>query len=105
MRQCNWAISLRPDLPVERGSFFPAEYLLRRRRVQSLRARRPGGSQCRSRLRGGLGQRLTHSMASSRDLTCQSQKPATSSLVSAKGPSVTVQFLPEKWTRAPLEEG
>ena len=26
-------------------------------------------------------------------------------LLSVKGPSVTVQFWPEKWTRAPLEEG
>jgi hypothetical protein len=43
----------------------------------------------------GLGQRLTHPMASSRDLTCQSQKPATSSLVSAKWPSVKVRFLKE----------
>src|SRR5260370_35796760 len=30
----------------------------------------------------GLGQRLTHSMSPSGDLTCQSQKPATSALVS-----------------------
>src|SRR5215470_2998953 len=30
-------ISWLPYLPVERGSFFPAEYLLRRRRVRSLR--------------------------------------------------------------------
>src|SRR5882757_5677466 len=53
----------------------------------------------------GLGQRLTHSMASSRDLTCQIQKPAMSSLVSVKGPSTTVRDLPENLTRAPLELG
>ena len=49
------AISLLPDLPVERGLFFPAEYLLRRRRMQSLPARRPGGSRPRIRLRGSWG--------------------------------------------------
>src|SRR5437588_8283413 len=38
----------------------------------------------------GLGQRFTHSIASSFDFTCHSQKPAISSLVSAKGPSITV---------------
>ena len=32
-----------------------------------------------------LGQRLTHSMASSRDLTCQNQKVAMSSLLSDEG--------------------
>jgi len=32
-------------------------------------------------------------------------EPEAGSLLSVKGPSVTVQFLPEKWTRAPLEEG
>src|SRR6202021_839881 len=53
----------------------------------------------------GLGQRLTHSIASWRDLTCQSQKPAMSSLVSVKGPSTTVRDLPENLTRAPLELG
>jgi len=37
--------------------------------------------------------------------TCQSQKPAISSLVSAKGPSITVRFEPEKRTRLPLETG
>ena len=40
-----------------------------------------------------LGQRLTHSIASSRDLTCQNQKLAISSLLSAKGPSMTVAVL------------
>src|SRR5207244_2537036 len=49
------------------------------------------------------GARLTHSIASSFDFTCHSQKPATSSFVSAKGPSVTVRFPPENFTRAPLE--
>src|SRR5687768_18203266 len=39
----------------------------------------------------GLGQRLTHSMASSFDFTCHSQKPAISSSVSVKGPSMTVR--------------
>ncbi len=53
----------------------------------------------------GLGQRLTHSMASSREPTCHSQKPATSSLVSAKGPSTTVRLSPENTTRAPFELG
>src|SRR5882762_7412083 len=51
----------------------------------------------------GLGQRLTHSIASSIDLTCHSQKPAISSLVSVKGPSITVRFPPEKRTRLPFE--
>src|SRR5688572_30779812 len=37
----------------------------------------------------GSGQRRTHASASSMDLTCHSQKPAMSSLVSAKGPSIT----------------
>src|SRR5688572_19473389 len=53
----------------------------------------------------GLGQRLTHSIASSLDFTCHSQKPATSSLVSRKGPSITVRVFPEKRTRTPLELG
>src|SRR4030095_14562013 len=53
----------------------------------------------------GLGQRLTHSITSSLDLHCISQKPAISSLVSLKGPSVTVRLLPENLTRAPLELG
>src|SRR5271170_7897415 len=52
-----------------------------------------------------LGARLTHSMASSRDLTCKIEKPATSSLASVKGPSTTVRDLPENLTRAPLELG
>src|SRR5689334_14374936 len=49
------------------------------------------------------GTRLTHSMASSLDFTWTSQKPATSSLVSANGPSTTLRWSPEKNTRAPLE--
>ena len=32
-----------------------------------------------------------------------SQKPAISSFVSAKGPSITVRVLPENRTRAPFE--
>src|SRR5262245_46295092 len=50
----------------------------------------------------GLGQRLTQSIASFSDLHCQIQKPATSPLVSAKGPSITVCLFPENLTRAPL---
>jgi len=38
-------------------------------------------------------------------LTCQSQKPATSSLVAAKGPSMTVRFGPSKATRLPSRDG
>src|SRR6266571_4276466 len=53
----------------------------------------------------GLGQRLTHSTASSMDLTCHSQKPAISSLVSLKGPSITVRSAPENRTRLPFELG
>ena len=51
------------------------------------------------------GQRLTHSIASSFDFTCHIQKPAISSLVSAKGPSITVRLAPENLTRAPFELG
>src|SRR5216684_2705518 len=53
----------------------------------------------------GLGQRLTHSIASSIDLTCHSQKPAISSLVSVRGPSITVRFPPENRTRLLFELG
>src|SRR5215510_2612896 len=53
----------------------------------------------------GFGQRLTHSIASCSDLHFHSQKPATNSLVSGKGPSVTIRFWPENLTRAPLELG
>src|SRR4030095_6929491 len=53
----------------------------------------------------GLGQRLTHSIASCSDAHFQSQKPATSSLVSANGPSITVRLSPENLTRAPFELG
>src|SRR5580658_10489810 len=49
------------------------------------------------------GERRIHSTASSSDLTCQSQKPAISSLVSVKGPSVTVLLPPPNLTRTPLE--
>src|SRR3984893_10799983 len=51
------------------------------------------------------GARLSHSTASSMDFTCHSQKPAMSSLVSVKGPSVTVRFCPENLTRLPFELG
>src|SRR5437868_1325614 len=49
--------------------------------------------------------RRLHSIASSFDLTSKSAKPAISSLVSVKGPSVTVNFPPEYRTRAPFELG
>ncbi len=49
--------------------------------------------------------RLTHSIASSIDFTCQSQKPAINSLVSVNGPSTTVRFAPANLTRAPFELG
>src|SRR5712691_13202292 len=51
------------------------------------------------------GARLSHSIASSFDFTCHSQKPATSSFASVKGPSITVRFVPENLTRAPFELG
>src|SRR6266542_3798152 len=47
--------------------------------------------------------RFAHSSASCFDFTCQIQNPATSSLVSAKGPSRTVRLLPEYVMRAPFE--
>src|SRR3954462_12815793 len=51
------------------------------------------------------GARLSHSIASSRDLHCHSQKPAISSLVSANGPSMTVLLLPgPNFTRTPFED-
>src|SRR2546422_1331025 len=53
----------------------------------------------------GLGQRLTHSIASSRDFTSIIQKPATSWLVSGDGPSTTVRVAPENFTRAPFALG
>jgi len=49
-----------------------------------------------------LGHRLTLSMARFERLDLQNQKPAMSSLAFAKGPSMKVRFLPEKWTRAPF---
>ena len=51
------------------------------------------------------GARLSHSTASSIDLTCQSQNPATSSFASVKGPSMTVRFAPENRTRFAFEVG
>jgi len=51
----------------------------------------------------GLGQRLTHSIASCSDAHFHSPKPATSSFVSANGPSITVRFVPANLTRAPFE--
>src|SRR5207237_1099561 len=42
---------------------------------------------------------------SSLDFTCHSQKPAMSSFVSAKGPSITVCLPSENLTRAPFEVG
>src|SRR5439155_7874739 len=51
------------------------------------------------------GARLSHSIASSFDFTCHSQKPAISSFASVKGPSVTMRFAPENLTRAPFELG
>src|SRR6202789_625743 len=53
----------------------------------------------------GFGQRFNHSTASSMVLTCQIQKPAMSSLVSAKGPSMTVRLGPENRTRLPWAVG
>src|ERR1700679_2717896 len=53
----------------------------------------------------GLGTRLAHSIASSRDLHSQSQKPATSSLGFGKGPLVTVLSTPENVTRAAFDVG
>src|SRR3546814_1505231 len=47
----------------------------------------------------GLGQRFAQAMASSMSLTSQSQKPATSSRVCAKGPSITVRFGPSNAIR------
>jgi len=48
------------------------------------------------------GERRIHSMASSMDFTCHSQKPAISSLVSVNGPSVTVLLPPPNLTRTPF---
>src|SRR5207253_6678158 len=48
------------------------------------------------------GERRIHSMASSMDFTCHSQKPAISSLVSVKGPSITRLLPPPNLTRTPL---
>ena len=51
------------------------------------------------------GARLSHSIASSRDAHSQIQKPATSSLASVNGPSMTVRSRPSKRTLAPFEVG
>ena len=53
----------------------------------------------------GLGQRFTHSIASSFDFTWISQKPAISSLVSANGPSMTVRLLPGEPDAGALRAG
>ena len=47
----------------------------------------------------GLGQRFTQATASSMSLTSQIQKPATSSRVAAKDPSMTVRQGPSKAIR------
>ena len=52
-----------------------------------------------------LGQRLTPFDRLLQRRALQSQKPATSSFVSANGPSITVLFSPSNLTRAPLEFG
>src|SRR5258705_863615 len=52
-----------------------------------------------------FGARFTHSIASSSDLTLMIMKPATSSLVSVNGPSMTVRLSPLNFTRAPFEVG
>jgi hypothetical protein len=49
--------------------------------------------------------REAHSMASARDFTWIIQKPASSSLVSAKGPSVTSRLPPLNVIRTPRELG
>jgi hypothetical protein len=53
----------------------------------------------------GLGILFTHSIASSSERTCQIQKPATSSFVSVKGPSITARLSPSNLTLAPFELG
>jgi hypothetical protein len=70
------------DSGAQRGGVLCAGSALRTGWGRILPSQRPGGFRFRSRRRG---ERLTHSMASSRDLTCKIQKPATSSLVSVKG--------------------
>src|SRR3974390_2773056 len=49
----------------------------------------------------GLGQRFAQATASSMSLTFQSQKPATSSRVAAKRPSMTVRAGPSNAIRLP----
>ena len=46
----------------------------------------------------GFGHFFTQSIASCSEETFQTQNPATSSFVSANGPSVTVRFEPENQT-------
>src|SRR5215469_1993061 len=53
----------------------------------------------------GAGARLAHSIASSLDFTLMIQYPPISSLVSGKGPSTTVVFPLENFTRVPLDVG
>src|SRR5207247_8496175 len=58
-----------------------------------------------SKVPPSYGARLSHSRASSIERTCHSQYPATSSLLSANGPSMTVRFFPSNRTRLPSELG
>ena len=51
------------------------------------------------------GTRDAHASAAAFDFTSIIQKPASSSLVSVKGPSVKVRFDPENVTRVPFELG
>jgi len=87
--------------------FRSASSLARRSPVGSLGAKSAASNTWRISISSpGLnGARLIHSIASSLDLTCQSQKPATSSLDSVKGPSITVGFPAVNRTRAPFELG
>src|SRR5438876_176350 len=58
-----------------------------------------------SKIPPSYGARLSHSRASSIERTCHSQYPATSSFVSANGPSITVRFFPSNRTRFPCALG
>src|SRR3982074_2079211 len=51
------------------------------------------------------GARFIHSIASSRDFTWISQKPAMRSLVTANGPWLTLSCFPEYFIRAPFDVG
>src|SRR5262249_4037931 len=96
-----------------RDYFFPAPCARRRfsaarsSPVGSLGAKSCGSNTWRSStsVPPSNGARLSHSIASSFDFTCHSQKPAISSFVSVNGPSVTVRSSPENFTRPPLELG